>query len=167
MSRTFAPLTGNPNLTTIQPYIFDDGWGYQDAERARQALDLLAYIGDHLPLGGDEITGHVTGAATWEAVDPTKAISIDGDNLGGMTIEVLFFYKTENAAQAVQLRLRNTTDGSDAAVSTSSSSTTLVAQAAVTATIASGVKSYRLEILGGATHAVFGAAFLRIRKVPV
>ena len=164
MSRTFAAFTGSGGGGAL---VSGDKFGFQTAEKIRQAIDLLAYLGDHLPLGGDEFTGHVTGAATWEAVDATKVITIDGSNLGGMDLEVLFFSKTENAAQAVQLRLRNTTDASNAAVSTSSSSTTLVAQAAVAATLASGVKSYRLEILGGATYAVFGAAFLRIREVPV
>jgi hypothetical protein len=98
-------------------------------------------------------------------VDPTKVYSLDGGNLGGMTAEVVFFSKTENAAQAVQVRLRNTTDSSNAAMSTSITATTMTAET-VSATLASGVKSYRLEVLGGVTYAVFGAAFLRIRKVP-
>jgi hypothetical protein len=33
-------------------------------------------------------------------------------------------------------------------------------------TLASGNKSYRLEVLGGETYAVFCIAYLRIRKVP-
>jgi hypothetical protein len=53
MSRTFLPLTGDGTLATIIAYITGKKWGFQDAERTRQALDLLAYLGDALPLGGD------------------------------------------------------------------------------------------------------------------
>ncbi len=156
-TRTFVPIT--------TAFISGSKFGFQSAEKMRQADDVANYIGDHLPLGGDEVAGHVTGAATWEAVDATKVYSINGDSLGGMTLDVVFFSKTENAAQAVQVRLRNTTDSSNAALSTSITATTMTAET-VSATLASGVKSYRLEVLGGVTYAVFGAAFLRIRKVP-
>jgi hypothetical protein len=162
MSRTYSPLTGDGTGDA-----FDAGsrFGYQSAEKIRQGLDLLAYIGDATPLGGDPSVGFVTGAATWEAVNAALAHSIDGDNLGGMTIDLVVTTWTQNAAQAVQARLRNTTDGSNAAVSTSHSSTSPTTEI-VSVTLASGNKSYRLEVLGGATHAVFCVAYLRVRRVP-
>lgn len=163
MARTFVPWAGAGAGGAI--VALTDVWGNVKIERTRQALDLLAYVGDAIPLGGDPSVGFVTGAATWEAVNAALAHSIDGDNLGGMTIDLVVTTWTENGAQTVQARLRNTTDGSNAAVSSSHSSTSPTTET-VSVTLASGVKSYRLEVLGGATHAVFCSAYLRIRKVP-
>jgi hypothetical protein len=162
MARTLSPLSGSG---TGDAYDNGDRWGYQDAEQVRQGIDLLAYVGDVIPLGGDPSVGFVTGAATWEAVNAALAHLIDGDNLGGMAADLVVTTWTENAAQAVQARLRNTTDGSNAAVSTSHSSTSPTTEI-VSVTLASGNKSYRLEVLGGATHAVFCVAYLRVRRVP-
>jgi len=162
MSRTFSPLLGGG---TGDAFESGDKFGYQSAEKIRQGLDLLAYVGDAIPLGGDPSVGFVTGAATWEAVNAALAHLLNGDNFGGMTIDLVVTTWTENAAQAVQARLRNTTDGSNAAVSTSHSSTSPTTET-VSVTLASGNKSYRLEVLGGATYAVFCSAYLRIRAVP-
>lgn len=159
---TFTPLGGTG---TGGSYDIGDKFGVQTAEKIRQNFDVLGYIGDHLPLGGDPGFGFVTGAATWEAVNAGHAFTLDGDNLGGMTVEVVFVTWTENASQAVQARLRNLTDSSNSALSASHSSTSATTET-VTATLASGTKSYRLEVLGGAFYAVFAVAFLRIRKVP-
>ena len=160
-TRTFTPLTGGGAGSVYQA---GDKWGYQTAEKVRHATDIANYVGDDKPLGGHAAIGYVTGAATWEAVAPALTYSLNGDTLGGMTLDLVVTSWTENAGQAVQVRLRNTTDSSNAAVSTSHSSTTPTAET-VTVTLASGVKSYRLEILGGATYAVFAQAVLRMRKV--
>lgn len=167
MARTFHQLTGNgSDFTTSDPYLASAPVGYQDLEWARQDIDLLAYIGDALPLGGEKSVAYLTGAATWEAVNEALTHVLQGDNLGSMTIDLVVTSWTENAAQAVQVRLRNTTDSSNAAVSTSHSGTTPTTET-VSVTLASGNKSYRLEVLGGATYAVFAIALLRIKKVPV
>lgn len=159
---TFTPLTGGGSADSYQP---GDLFGYQTAEKIRQNFDVLGYIGDHLPLGGDEAIGSVTGAGVWEAVDATKEYTLNGDELDGLTLELVAFYKTENAAQSVQLRLRNLTDSSNAAVTSVSTATTLTTET-VAVTLPSGAKRYRLERTGGAVYAVFGGGHLRERKVP-
>lgn len=163
MARTFSAWTGSGGGGAIA---VGDKFGQSKIEAVRQGLDLLAYVGDAIHLGGIPTCGFVTGAATWEAVDEALTFTLQGDTLGGLTLDLVVTSKTENAAQAVQARLRNTTDGSNAALSTSHSSTSWT-QEIVSATLASGNKSYRLEVLGGADYAVFATAILRIRKVPV
>ena len=160
-TRTHAPLGGTTPETA---YANGHRFGYQDAEQVRQSIDLLAYLGDHLPLGGHASTGYRTGAATWEAVSPAHAYTLNADSLGGMTMDLVVTTWTEDAGQAVQVRLRNTTDSSNAATSTSHSSTSPTTET-VSVILASGVKSYRLEILGGATDCVFAVGHLRIRDV--
>lgn len=161
-TRTLTPLgAGNVAGTA---YTNNTKWGYQSAEKARQGVDVLAYVGDHIPLGGAASAGYVTGAATWEAISAAHAFTLNADTLGGLTLDLVVTTWTENASQAVQVRLRNTTDSSNAGTSTSHSSTSPTTET-VSLTLASGVKSYRLEILGGATYAVFGIGFIRLRKV--
>ncbi len=160
-TRTFTPLGGTTSGTA---YIAGHRWGFQDAEQVRQALDVALYL-PHISLGGDEGTGQVTGAATWVPVTSYLPISINGDSLGGLTLQAVVLYKTENAAQAVQVRIRNVTDSTTAATGTSSVSTTAVEET-LTVTIASGVKTYRLEMIGGATYAVTGWGYLRFRAIP-
>lgn len=161
-TRTHAPLGGTTPETA---FVNGHRWGYQDAEQVRQSIDVAMYLGDAIHLGGHASTGYVTGAATWEAVAPALAFTLNGDSLGGLTIDLVVTSWTENAAQAVQVRLRNTTDSANAAISTSHSSTSPTTETVTGVTLASGVKSYRLEVLGGADWAVFATAYLRIRDV--
>jgi hypothetical protein len=161
-TRTHAPLGGT---TAETAYAAGHRWGYQDADQTRQSIDVLAYIGDAIQLGGHQAIGYVTGAATWEAVDPSFTYSLNGSTLGGMTLDLVVTSWTENAAQSVQVRLRNTTDSSNAAISTSHSGTSATLETVTGVTLAAGIKSYRLEILGGATYAVFTSAYLRIRDI--
>lgn len=147
-------------------YIVGDKWGYQTAEKARQNDDLLAYCGLHGDLGGSEDVGIITGAATWQPVRGYREFLLNGDSLGGLTLDLVAFYKTSNVATSVQVRLRNVTDSTNAALGSASASTTVVKEA-VTVTLAAGDKNYRLEVLGDATNHVFGWGYLRFRKVPV
>ncbi len=147
-------------------YAVGDPFGYQTAEKIRQDLDLLAYCGLTADLGGSEDVGIVTGAATWQPVRSYREFTLNGDSLGGMTLEAVVFYKTSNAGQAVQVRLRNVTDSSTAATGTSSTSTS-VTKETLTVTLASGDKNYRLEVLGGASLDVFAWGYLRFKKTPV
>ena len=147
-------------------YIVGDKFGYQTADKARQNDDLLAYCGFHGDLGGAEDVGIITGAATWQPVRTYREFTLNGDSLGGLTLDLVAFYKTSNAATAVQVRLRNITDSTTAATGTSSTSTTVVKET-ITVTLASGDKNYRLEVVGDATNYVFAWGYLRFRKVPV
>lgn len=162
MARTFTPITGSGPSGA---YADGDRWGYQTAEKARQGLDVANYVGDHASLGGHASVGYVTGAATWEAVDETATFTLNGDNLGGLALEAVVFYKTEDTSQDVQVRIRNVSDSTNAALSATSNSLSFV-QETLTLTLASGVKTYRLEVLGGATYAVFAGGYIRLRKVP-
>lgn len=128
-------------------------------------FDVLAYCGLQAPLGGSQSMGLVTGAATWVPVETYIEHSLNGDELGGLTLEARVWTATSNASTAVQVRLRNTTDSSNAAISTSHTSTTVTAET-LSVTLAAGAKTYRLEILGDATNEVFGWGVLRFRKVP-
>ena len=157
-------MSATRTFTSLGSYIVGSKWGYQSAQKASEALDIALYL-PHIPLGGSEGTAVVTGAATWAPVSGYLPISLNGDSLGGLTLQAVIVYKTENAAQAVQWRVRNVTDSSNAALGTSSTSTTPVEETA-TLTIASGVKSYRLEVLGGATYAVTAWGLMRFRVVP-
>lgn len=141
-----------------------DKFGYQTAEKIRQALDIAMYL-PHIPLGGSEGTAVVTGAATWAPVAGYLPISLNGDALGGLTLQAVVVSKTESASQAVQWRVRNVTDSSNAALGTSITATTATEETA-TVTIASGTKSYRLEVLGGATYGVTAWGLLRFRAIP-
>ena len=166
MAFTYHPMTGDgADFDNVIPYDASSPIGHQDFEWARQGIGLLAYLGGAIHLGGAPSHGYVTGAATWEAVDEALTFTLQGDLLGGMAVDLVVTTKTENAAQAVQARLRNTTDSSNAAVSASHSSTSWT-QEIVSVTLASGNKSYRLEVLGGADYAVFAIAYLRVRAVP-
>lgn len=162
-TRTFTPLTANTDLTTITAYTNGTKWGYQDAEWARQAIDVLAYNGGHYDLGGSDDVGIMS--ASYVPVVGTRELSLNGDTLGGLTLEVVVWTRTSNASGSVTVRVRNTTDSSTAATSTAVTSTTLTKEA-VTVTLASGVKVYRLEIIGGsATIPVYGFGHFRFRKV--
>ena len=158
-SRTFAVV----KATAI---IVGDKFGYQRAEIIRQDLDLLAYCGSHLDLGGSEDVGIITGAATWQPVRTYRDYTLNGDSFGGLTLDLVAYYKTSNVATNVQVRLRNTTDSSNAALGAISASVTVVKET-VTVTLASGDKNYRLEVLGDATNHVAAWGYLRFRRVPV
>jgi hypothetical protein len=160
-TRTFDPITGGAAGGAYQA---GDRWGVNTAEDVRQALDMAMYL-PHLNLGGLDV-GVITGAATWAPVPGYQEMTLNGDSLGGLTIDLVVWSYTSNASTAVQLRLRNVTDSSNAATSTSITSTSATKETVSSVTLASGVKVYRLEILGGATHHVYGWGHLRLRTTP-
>lgn len=159
-TRTFTPLTGGGAGSVYQA---GDKLGYQSVEKIRHATDMALYL-PHLDLGGMEI-GVITGAATWEPVPGYQEVTLDNASLGGLTIDLVCWSYTSDSGTAVQLRLRNVTDGSNACTSTSHSGTSATKET-VTATLASGVKVYRLEVLGGAYAHVYGWGHLRLRTTP-
>lgn len=163
MARTFTALTGGGAGSAYQT---GDKWGYQTAEKVRNDLDIAAYLCGHFDLGGDERTMTVTTPATYQAVNGARTFDLNNDNLGGMTLEVVFFSYTSDGATSVTPRLRNTTDGSTAAQGAAVTATS-VTREVVTVTMASGVKTYRLEwTASNTTNPVLCWGYLRLRKVP-
>jgi hypothetical protein len=91
----------------------------------------------------------------------------NGDNDGGLTLEAVVFYYTANAATTVNVRLRNTTDSSDAGAIAAASAATTVTREVITLTLASGVKTYQLQVTGSdALNPVYAWGYFRIRVVP-
>lgn len=159
-TRTFTPFTGGGTDGAIA---VGDRFGQQSAELLRHATDMALYL-PHLDLGGMEI-GVITGAATWAPVQGYKELTLNNASLGGLTIDLVVWSYTSNALTAVQLRLRNVTDSSNACTSTSHAGLTATKET-VTATLASGVKVYRLEVLGDGVNHVYGWGHLRLRVTP-
>lgn len=163
-TRTFTPMTANTDLTTITAYTNGTKFGYQDAEWARQDLDVMSYLAGHLDLGGDE-RGILS--ASYVPVNGYRSYDLNGDTLGGLTLEAVVFYYTANASTTVNVRVRNTTDSSNAGTITAASAATTVTREVVTLTLASGIKTYRLEATGSdALNGIYTWGYLRLRKVP-
>ncbi len=157
-SRTFDVT---PKSTAV---VDGDLFTHVEGEKLRQDLDLLAYCGDKSDLGGSDDVGLLT--ASFVPVIGYRDFVLNGDSLGGMTLEAVVYYRTEVAATTVQVRLRNITDNSNAAAGAVSGVTSITKET-LTLTLASGDKTYRLEITGSdAVDAVYGFGYLRIRKVP-
>jgi glycerol-3-phosphate dehydrogenase len=78
------------------------------------------------------------------------------------------FYYTQNASTTVNVRVRNTTDSTNAGAIAGASAATTVTREVITAlTLASGIKTYRLEVTGSdALNGVYCWGYLRLRKVP-
>ncbi len=160
-TRTYTALTGGGAGSAYQA---GDKWGYQTAEKVRNDMDIAAYVAGHLDLGGDErgIT-----SASYVAVNGSRSFDLNGDSLGGMTLEAVIFYYTADASTTVNARVRNTTDSSNAGTITAASAATTVTREVVTLTLASGIKTYRLEVTGSdAVNGVYCWGYMRLRKVP-
>lgn len=159
-SRTFTAITGGG---TGGAYQSGDKWGYQSVEKVRQALDQFAYLAGVLPLGGD---GTGITSSSYTPVNAYLQHTLNGDSLGGLTLEAVVYYKTANAGTSVTVRVRNVTDSSTAATGTTSTSTSVVEEV-LSLTMASGAKVYRLEVTGNNTsNAVSAWGYLRLRTVP-
>lgn len=159
-TRTFTPITGGGAGGAFQA---GDRHGYQTEEKIRQGLDVANYAGGCYPLGGDD-TGILS--ASYVPVNGWMSHDFNGDSLGGLTLDVVLFYRTANAATSVTARVRNTTDSSTAATGTTSTATSDTREV-VSVTLASGVKTYRLEVTGSdALNPVYLRGYFRFRKVP-
>ena len=160
-TRTFTAITGGGVGGAYQA---GDKHGYQTEEKIRHGLDIGAYLGGHLDLGGDE-RGILS--AAYVAVNGARTYDLNGDSLGGLTLEAVVFYYTANAATTVNVRVRNTTDSSNAGAIAAASAATTVTREVVTVTLASGIKTYQLQVTGSdAVYGVTGWGYLRLRKVP-
>lgn len=162
-NRTFTPLTGGGAGSAYQT---GDKWGYQTAEKVRQALDMALYL-PVLPLGGDERPMTITTPATWQPVFGAMTYDLNGDSLGGLTLEAVLFYYTSDVGTTVDVRVRNTTDSSTAAQLAAPSNATSVTRTARTVTLASGIKTYQLQFdASNTTNPVFAWGYFRFRTVP-
>ena len=160
-TRTYTALTGGGAGSVYQS---GDRWGYQTAEKVRNDLDIAAYLCGHLDLGGDE---RGISSASYVAVNGARTYDLNGDSLGGMTLEAVVFFYTADASTTVNVRVRNTTDASDAGAITAASGATTVTREVVTLTLASGIKTYQLQVTGSdAVNPVYCWGYLRLRKVP-
>lgn len=163
-TRAFAPLTAHVDLTTISAYVNNSAWGYQDAERTRQALDMALYLAGHLDMGGDD---RPVLSSSYVPVNGARSFDLNGDTLGGLTLEAVIFYFTTDASTTVNVRVRNTTDSSDAGAIASASAATTLTREVITLTLATGVKTYQLQVTGSdALNGVAAYAYMRLRKVP-
>ena len=143
-----------------------DKWTHVLGEAARQDVDIAAYLGGHFDLGGDERGILMDTGGTFQPVNGYRSYDLNGDTLGGLTLEAVLFYYTANAATTVNVRVRNTTDSSNAGAIAAASAATTVTREVVTLTMASGIKTYRLEVTGSdALNPVFSWGYLRLRKV--
>ena len=156
-TRTFTVLKSSA-------FISGDDWTYTVGDNCRQALDQSAYVGGSpLDLGGSDDVGLLS--ASYVPVVGYHELLIDGDTLGGLTLDAVVYYRTEHASGSVTVRVRNTTDSTTAATGTTSTSTSWTKET-LTLTLASGPKVYRLEVIGGsASYAVYGYGEFRLRKV--
>src|SRR5512138_334824 len=141
-TRTYTAITGGGAGGAYQS---GDKFGYQTAEKIRNDMDIAAYIAGHLDLGGDE-RGILS--ASYVPVNGSRSFDLNGDSLGGMTLEAVVFYYTANASTTVNVRVRNTSDSSNAGTISAASAATTVTREVVTLTLASGIKTYRLELTG-------------------
>jgi hypothetical protein len=159
-TRTYTALTGGGAGSVYQT---GDRWGYQTAEKVRNDLDICAYLAGHIDLGGDE---RGISSASYVAANGARTYDLNGDTVGGMTLEAVLFFYTANAATTVEARVRNTTDGSNAGIIAAPSAATTVTREVVTLTLASGIKTYQLQVTGSdALNPVFCWGYLRLRKV--
>ncbi len=157
MSRTFSPIT--------TPFIAGSKFGYQTAEKWRQAHDIAMYAGFNGDLGGDGIAG--TTSTSFIDVNSRRVYTLNGDNFGGLTLEAVVTYRSGAAGTTVIAQVWNDTDSTAAATSATSTSTSLTDET-LTLTMASGNKNYKLRYMsgGGSNDPVYAYGYLRLRAVP-
>lgn len=144
----------------------DAPFGYQEMEAIRQSLHVCGYLIGHIDLGGDERSMTITTPGTYQPVNGARSVDHNGNEDGGLTLEAVIFSYSSNAGTSVTVRVRNTTDGSNAGTTAARTDTT-VQRDVVTLTLVAGIKTYRLEWnASNTTNPVFAWGYLRLRKVP-
>lgn len=155
------------NWNAIVAYILDDPWGYQSANKHRENLIVLASRRAVYPLGGSRSVSLPLVASAQDA-ESWIDVEIDGTKLGGMTAKLRVECRTTNAGTSVTPKLRNMTDSTDAALGVACSATAADYSGAnqkqtITATIAAGVKKYRLQgTPSNTTNPTFVIGYLEI-----
>jgi len=154
--------------TAISAYVLDQVFGYQTANYLRANAIALASRPGHYTLGGSRITALPQTASAQDAVE-WRDVEIDGTNLSGFTARLRVECRVINAATSVTPKLRNVTDSTDATSTgvacsaTNSDYSGTNQKQTLTATIASGVKKYRLMgTPSNTTHPTFVIGDLEI-----
>ncbi len=161
MSLTRVPWTGSGPGGSI---VVGDKWGQQKIEATRQMLDQSGYIGGHYDLGGDNVAGILS--ASLVQVNSFRQYLLDGDQLGGLTLEAVTWCRTLNAATSVQLQVWNVDASAQRGLGTVRTDTTPTREV-ITVTLDSGPAWYDLRIVGGdALNEIYGWGYFRLRLVP-
>lgn len=151
----------------IAAYVLDQVFGYQGANKIRENLVTLGSRRAVYVLGGSRSVSLPLVASSQNA-EGWIDVEIDGTNLGGFTANLRVECRTINAATSVTPKLRNVTDSTDAGVGVACSATGADYAGAnqkqtVAVTIASGVKTYRLQgTPSNTTHPTFVIGYLEI-----
>jgi hypothetical protein len=165
IDRTFNPLQAQQNPGTGGSYELRSGWGFESAERTRQAIDALGYVASRFDLGGEQYRG--ISAAAFTPIASYKWYDLDARAMVGFTKEVCYTAYTSNGAVPVKIRLYNVTDGASCGDSGDVASTTASEGSFSVVLPTTGMKRYRAELIGGASDDVFvWGVYLRIYKVP-
>jgi hypothetical protein len=131
----------------ISAFVLDQVYGFQTANKIRENLIAIvsARITHHL--GGSRQISLPQVASAQDAIDYID-VEIDGGNLAGFTKQLRVECRSTNAGTSVTPKLHNVTDNSDAAAGAACSATTYSGTngtQTVAATLANGVKKYRLQ----------------------
>lgn len=150
---------------TIAAYVLDQVFGYQGANKLRENLICLASARKVYPLGGSRQTALPLSAVAQDVLDWID-IELDGTNGGGLTTKLRVEVRTSNAATSVTPKLRNLTDGTDAATGVACTATLADYSGAnqiqnLVVTVAAGIKKYRLQMTASdAVNAVYGIGYV-------
>lgn len=133
----------------IAEFVLDRLFGYQSANKFRENLLALASARFTYHLGGSRQTALPQVVAAQDAVDYVD-IELDSTQLGGLTVQARVECRTANVATSVTPKIRNITDGTDAAVGAACTATDTDFSGAnqkqtLPLTLAAGVKKYRLQ----------------------
>lgn len=162
--------------TAITAYILDQVFGYQDANEIRANLIVLASRRSGRSLGGsrtlpndpavDLLTGKwrskSAGLGPTDVVDYMD-VEIDGTNQTGITYQARVQVRTDRANVSITPRVYNVTDSTVAGTGTACSASAgdfsgTNQKQTIALTIASGVKTYRLQFslnnVSGSTWAI-------------
>jgi|SRR6185503_4216359 len=143
--------------------VFGHKFGFQSGEILRQDLDLLAYKGGHYDLGGSDDVGVLS--AAYVPIVGGREFTLNGDTFGGMTLDLVIWSRTRDAATSVTVRLRNLTTSADAGVTAAVTAQTPTKET-LTLTLASNACIYRAELIGSnVLHPCFAFGYIRTRKV--
>lgn len=143
---------------TLTPFILDQIFGFQTANKLKERDDALAAARIIAPLGGSREAGRRNTA--YEPVPSYIEVELDGTDTVGLTVRARIEVRSANVSFNVTPRIRNLTDAADAVVGAASTSTTFTPQTLGFVPVV-GVKKYRLEILGNnAGNNIFGIGYL-------
>lgn len=133
------------------------------ASQIEQLRQCIAILGKRRPIagGGSDTDGH-TGVA-YERLRNTVPVQLCEEDYRGLTVTAHFRVRVANASGTVQVRLRNTDDGSDIAEMTAAVSDTSLTDYEVTATLPAGTTRKNCEwqiVVGDATYPGYALTWL-------